>query len=48
MPAKTFEVDFGVVMSNAQADGGVAQLVETPVGGVVLPEGVGLPVRERA
>ena len=40
MPAKAFEVNFGVVMSSTQADGGVAQLVEIPVGGVAFPEGV--------
>src|SRR5436309_612592 len=46
MPAKAFEVDFGVVMGSTQADSSVAQLVEIPVGGVAFPEGVGLPVRE--
>ena len=46
MSAKAFEVDFGVVMGNTQADGGVTELVEIPVGGVAFPEGVGLPLRE--
>ena len=46
MSAKAFEVNFGVIMGSAQADGGVAQLAEIPVGGVALPEGVGLAVRE--
>ncbi len=46
MPAKAFEVNFGVVMSSTQADGRVAQLVEILAGGIAFPEGVGLPIRE--
>src|SRR6266487_560562 len=46
MPAEAFEVNFGVIMGSAQTDGGVAQLVEIPVGGIAFPERVGLAVRE--
>src|SRR6266487_5584155 len=46
MPAKAFEVNFGIIMSSAQTDSRVAQLVEIPVGGIAFPERIGLPVGE--
>lgn len=46
MPAKTLEINSGVIMGSMQAYGGAAQLVQIPVGGIALPERVGLPIRE--
>src|SRR5260370_37642355 len=46
MSAKAFEIGFGVIMGSAYADCRMAELVEIPVGGILFPERVGLPVRK--
>jgi len=43
---RRFEVNFGIIMSSAQADRRVTQLMEIPVRGITFPEGVDLPVGE--
>jgi len=36
MPAKAFEIGFGVIMGSTQADRRVAELVEIPAGGIAF------------
>src|SRR5712692_9479995 len=46
MAAKPLEIDFGITMSGADTDRRMPELVEIPVGRILFPECIGLPVRE--
>ena len=46
MPAEALEFDLVVAVGGARADGSMAKLVEVPAGRVLLPQRVGLAVRE--
>ncbi len=46
MAAKPFEIDFGIAIGGADTDCRMPELVKIPVGRIVFPERIGLPVRE--
>ena len=46
VPTETFELDLAVAVGGSRADGRVAQLVQVPGWRVLLPERVGLAIRQ--
>ena len=46
MPTKLLEIDFGIAIGSADTDRRMPKLVKIPVGRILLPEGISLPLRE--
>jgi hypothetical protein len=44
MSTKPFEIDFGIAIGGADTDCRMPELVKIPVGRIVFPERIGLPV----